>query len=86
MRKDPKLDIDFWDTFFLINTNSYPQLYEMSCSFCLISSATNRVKGWYIFHVKGGKHSSIWSTKTFVYDDGRARNKQNNMGYQTSKI
>ena len=58
----------------------------MSRSFCLISSATNRVKGWYTFYLKGVNHSALWSTKTFVHDAGKARYKQNNMGYQISKI
>ena len=41
---------------------------EMCHSFCLISLATNLQEGWDIIHWKGGIHSFIWSTKTYLYD------------------
>ena len=39
----------------------------------------------YIFHLKGGIHSSVWSTKKFLYDRREARYKQTKMGYQIFK-
>ena len=48
--------------------------------------AKNMLEGWYIFHLKGEIHSSVWSTKTFLYDFRELRYKQNNMGYQLSRI
>ena len=37
-------------------------------------------------HLKGEIHISAWSTKTFVFDIRELRYKQNNMGYQISRI
>ena len=37
-------------------------------------------------HLKGEIHISAWSTKTFVFDIRELRHKQNNMGYQISRI
>ena len=37
-------------------------------SFCLISPATNMIDNWNIIHLKNEIHSSVWSTKTFLYD------------------
>ena len=54
--------------------------------FCLIYMATSTPEGWYIFHLKGEIHSSVWSTKTFLYFFREPRYKQNNMGYQISRI
>ena len=53
--------------------------------FCLISLATNMVETWDIIHWKGGIHSFVWSTKTFLYDIWEPRYKQIKMGYQISK-
>ena len=39
-----------------------------SSSFCLISLATNLLESWDINHWKGGIHSFVWSTKTFLYN------------------
>ena len=39
-----------------------------------------------IIHMKNGIHSSIWSTKTFLYDIRAPRYKQFKMGYQILKI
>ena len=54
--------------------------------FCLISLVTNMLEGWYIFHLKGWIHRSVWSTKTFLYDIRELRYKQNNMVYQIPKF
>ena len=58
----------------------------MSLSFCFISPATNMLEGWYIFHFKDRIHSFLWSTKTFLNDIRKARYKQNNIGYEISRI
>ena len=58
---------------------------KMRRSFCLISLATNMLEGWDIIHWKGGIHSFVWSTKTFLYDIWEPRYKQIKMGYQISK-
>ena len=50
--------------------------------FCLISLAISMLEGWNMIHLKGGIHSSVWSTKTFLYNIREPRYKQNNMGYQ----
>ena len=55
-------------------------------SFCLISPATNMLEGYDIFLLKGGIHSFIWSTKTFLYDMRELRYKQNKIGYHISRI
>ena len=54
----------------------------LSCSFCLISLASNILKGWDILHLKGEIHSSVWSTKTFLYNIRALRYMQNIMWYQ----
>ena len=53
--------------------------------FCLISLTKNMLEGWDIIHWKGGIHSFVWSTKTFLYDIWEPRYKQIKMGYQISK-
>ena len=53
--------------------------------FCLISLATNMLKSWDIIHWKGGIHSFVWSTKTFLYNIQEPRYEQSKMGYQISK-
>ena len=53
--------------------------------FCLISLATNMLESWDIIHWKGGIHSFVWSTKTFLYDIREPRYKQIKMGYRISK-
>ena len=58
---------------------------KMSHSFCLISLATNMLESWDITHWKGGIHSFIWSTKTFLYNIRELRYKQIKMEYQISK-
>ena len=58
---------------------------KMRRSFCLISLATNMLESWDIIHWKGGIHSFVWSTKTFLYDIREPRYKQIKMGYQISK-
>ena len=40
---------------------------------------------WYIFNLKVGVHSFVWSTKTFLFDLRELRYKLNNIGYQISK-
>ena len=37
-------------------------------------------------HLKGGIHSFVWSTKSFLYKIRELRYKQNNIGYQILKI
>ena len=58
----------------------------MRRSLGLISLATNMLEGWDIIHLKGEIHSSIWSTKTFLYDIRELRYKLNNMRYQILEI
>ena len=55
--------------------------HKALCSFRLISLATNRD----IIYWKGGIHSFVWSTKTFLYDIREPRYKQIKMGYHISK-
>ena len=45
-------------------------------SFCLISLAINIIEGWDIINLKCGIHSSVWSTKTFLYNIREPRYKQ----------
>ena len=52
----------------------------------MLSPATTILEGWYILHLKGGIHSSAWSTKTFAYNVREPRYKQNNKGYNISRI
>ena len=53
----------------IIRQNSYRvSITKRSRSFCLISLATNMLEGLDIIHWKGGIHSFVWSTKTFLYD------------------
>ena len=46
---------------------------------------TNMLESWDIIHWKGGIHSFVWSTKTFLYDIQEPRYKQIRIGYQISK-
>ena len=57
----------------------------MCRSFCLISLATNMLEGWDIINLKGGIHSFVLSTKTFLYDIRELRYKQIKMEYEISK-
>ena len=50
-----------------------------------VSPATNMLEGWDMIHWKGGIHSFVWNTKTFLYDIREPRYKQIKMGYQISK-
>ena len=43
-------------------------------------------EGWDIIHLKGEIHSSVWSTKTFLYDIREPRYKQIKMGYPITKV
>ena len=58
----------------------------MSRSFYLTSLAANMLEDWDIILVKGGIHSSVWSTQTFLYDIREPKYKQINIGYQIFKI
>ena len=58
---------------------------KMSRSFCLTSPVIYILESWDIIHLKGGIHSFVWSTKTFLYDIREPRYKQIKMGYQISK-
>ena len=51
----------------------------------LISLATNMLESWYTIHWKGGIHSFVRSTNTFLYDIREPRYRQIKMGYQISK-
>ena len=55
-------------------------------SVCLISLATNMIDSWDIIHMKNEIHSSVRSTKTFLYDIRELSYMQNNIGYQISRI
>ena len=59
---------------------------NVTLSFSLISLAIDMLEGRYISHLKGGIHSSVWSTKTFLYNIREPRYKQNDMGYKMSRI
>ena len=48
-----------------------------------ISPAWKMLDNWHISHLKSGICKCVLSTKTFMYEQ---RNKQNNIGYQISKI
>ena len=52
----------------------------------IISPPTIMLEGLDIFHLKGGIHSSVWSTETFPYNIREQGYKQNNMGYQIRRI
>ena len=52
---------------------------------CLISIATHMLEDLDIFHLKCEINSSIWSTKTFLYEIREPRYKQIKMGYQIVK-
>ena len=60
-------------------------LTKIGSSFCLIYLATNMLECYGIIHWKGGIHSFVWSTKTFLQDIQEPRYKQIKMGYQISK-
>ena len=46
-----------------------------------VSPASNMLESCYIFHSKGGIHSCIWITKTFLYNIKELRYEQPNVGY-----
>ena len=46
----------------------------------------NLLEVWDTFHLKGGIHSSVLSTKTFLSNIRKLRYKQIKLGYQISKI
>ena len=71
-----------------LNTNCPIFYYTTGCptkhdphGFCLISLATNILE----IHWKGGMHSFVWSTETFLYNIREPRYKQIKIGYQISK-
>ena len=43
-------------------------------------------EGWDILHLKSEIHSSVWSTKTFLYDIRELRYEQSIMDYQILRI
>ena len=53
---------------------------------CIISLATNMLEDWDIFCLKGGIHSSVWRTKTYLYNIRVPRYKQIKMWYQISNF
>ena len=50
------------------------------------SLATYMLESWDLYHSKGEIHSSVWSTKTFLYDIREPRKKKIKMGYHISKF
>ena len=58
----------------------------MRRSLGLISLATNMLEGWDIIHLIGTIHSSVWTTKTFLYDIREPRYKPIKIGSQISKL
>ena len=73
--------IDFFHCFLGIFCSFYRIASIWICHIvCFISLAINMQVGWDICHLKGGIHSSVWSTKTFLYDIREPRYEQNNMG------
>ena len=48
----------------------------------IISPAINMLEGLDILHLKGEIHSSVWSTKIFLYDIREPRYNQNKIGYK----
>ena len=70
----------------LIKGGSKKTSLNLRNSFCLISPATKMIDGWNIIHLKSEIHSSVWSTKTFLYDIRELSYMQNNIGYQISRI
>ena len=51
----------------------------------IISPAINKLEGWDILDLKGWIHSSVFSTKTLLYDIRDPRCKQIKMEYQIFK-
>ena len=51
-----------------------------------LSPAINLLEGLDILHLKGGIHSPVYNTKTFLYDIMESRYKQNNMWFYISRI
>ena len=66
----PLLPVIQCDEAYLLDIHCFPvsSKKKMRRSFCSISVATNMLEGWDIFHLNGGIHRSMWSTKTFLYD------------------
>ena len=52
----------------------------------LTKMATNVLEGCDMIHLKGEVHSSVWSTKTFLYDIREKRFKEIKMGYRITKV
>ena len=59
---------------------------HITLGICLISLAINMLEGWDISHLKSGIHSSVCSTKRFLYNIRKQRYEQNNLGDKMSKI
>ena len=55
-------------------------------SFCLISQATNVLKGEYIIHLNSEIYSSVWSSKTLMQNIKVLRYKQIKKVYQIKKL
>ena len=54
--------------------------------FLHFTTTIKMIECWDIFHLKGGIHSSVLSTKTFLSNIRKLRYKQIKLGYQISKI
>ena len=59
---------------------------KMRRSFCLISPIIYILESWDIIHLKGGIHSFVWSTKTFLYDIREPRWKQIKLGIRFQNV
>ena len=70
---------------FLLKGESKKNSLNLRRSFGLFSLATNILEGWDIIHLNGGIQSSVWSTKTFLYDIREPRYKQIKIGFRFQK-
>ena len=63
-----------------LTTGCFKKNFTLGIS--IISPAINMLEGWDILHLKGGIHSSVWSTKIFLYNIREPRYNQNKIGYK----
>ena len=60
-------------------------LTKLAPQILLNFSTKNILECWDIIHWKGGIHSFVWSTKTFLYDIREPRYKQIKIGFRFKK-
>ena len=65
---DSLYDTEFEKDSTFLKGESIKTSLNLPRSFGLISLSTNILEGWGIFHLKGGIHSFVWCSKTFLYD------------------